>query len=301
MRIIALSEKPGWHVDDLRRAAMAHGQALTSCSWLAMVGRVGIGTGATVRAGNTQLDSADAVIVRTMPPGTLEQVVFRMDLLHRLESRGVLVINNPRAIETAVDKYLALARMEAAGLTVPATIVCQRLVDAMAAFDELGGDVVVKPIFGSEGWGMTRITDGDLAARAFAQLERQGAAIYIQRFIAHGGSDLRLFVINGQVVASMRRIADDWRTNVARGATTEPIVADVLLQYQALRAAQACGAAIAGVDILLDGDGKPHVIEVNAAPGWKALSATTGIDIAGLIIEHITAVRAAAEAHHAGS
>ena len=299
MRIIALSDKPGWHVDDLRRAALARGHSLTNASWHALTGRVGLAAGASVHADNAQLDSADAIIVRTMPPGSLEQVVFRMDVLQRLESRGVLIINSPKAIETSVDKYLALSKIEAAGLAVPATIVCQRMVDAMAAFDELGGDVVIKPIFGSEGWGMTRISDRDLAARAFAQLERMNSAIYVQRFIEHGGSDLRLFVINGCVVASMRRSASDWRTNVARGATTEPIMADSATQTIAARAAAACGALVAGVDVLHGPAGDPYVIEVNAAPGWRALSSTTSQDIAAQLIDFIAERRAlkAGKAH----
>ena len=287
MRIIALTDKPGWHVDDLRRAAIARGHTLTNCSWHALTGRVGCAGSAAVHADNTQLDSADAIIVRTMPPGSLEQVVFRMDLLQSLESRGVPIINTPKAIETSVDKYLALTRIQSAGLPVPATIVCQRFVDAMAAFDELGGVVVIKPIFGSEGWGMTRITDRDLAARAFAQLERMNSAIYVQRFIDHGGCDLRLFVIDGHVVAAMKRTANDWRTNVARGATAESIVADAAIQEMATRAAAACGALVAGVDILHGPSGEPYVIEVNAAPGWRALAAATSQDIAGMLIDFI--------------
>lgn len=289
MRIIALSDKPGWHVDDLRRAAMSRGHTITNCSWHALTGRVGLAAGAAVHADNTQLDGADAVIVRTMPPGSLEQVVFRMDVLQRLEQRGVRIINSPRAIETSVDKYLALTRMEAVGLPVPATIVCQRFVDAMAAFNELGSDVVIKPIFGSEGWGMTRITDRDLAARAFAQLERMNSAIYVQRFVEHGGSDLRLFVIDDRVVAAMKRTASDWRTNVARGATAESIIADAAIQEMATRAAAACGAVVAGVDILHGPRGEPYVIEVNAAPGWRALSAATSQDVAGMLIDFIAA------------
>jgi len=293
MRIVALSEKSGWHT------AIGRGHALTCCSWLAVSGRVAT-KGAAVHADNVQLDTADAIIVRTMPPGTLEQVVFRMDALHRLASAGGLVVNNPRAIETAVDKYLALTRIEAAGLPVPPTIVCQRLVDATRAFDELGGDVVIKPIFGSQGWGMTRISDRDLAARAFAQLERMGAAIYVQKWIDHGGSDLRIFVIAGTAVAGMRRTAADWRTNAARGAATDAIVVDGDMGRMAGAAAAACGAEVAGVDIMHGPAGEPYVIEVNAAPGWQALVGATRVDVAGAIVDHLAARRAVMEAANVG-
>src|SRR5205085_5226766 len=110
----------------------------------------------------TSLSGYDAVIVRTMPPGSLEQVVFRMDLLHRLEASGRRVLNPPRALEVCVDKYLASARLDAAGLPTPPTIVCQDAEAAVAAFQELGGDVVVKPLFGSEGKGMVRVNDVEM-------------------------------------------------------------------------------------------------------------------------------------------
>jgi glutathione synthase/RimK-type ligase-like ATP-grasp enzyme len=86
-----------------------------------------------------------------------------MDVLHRLEARGVPVLNPARALEVCVDKYLATARLEAAELPVPPTAVCQDADSALEAFAALGGDVVVKPLFGSEGRGMVRISDPELA------------------------------------------------------------------------------------------------------------------------------------------
>src|SRR5206468_194859 len=98
-----------------------------------------------------ELSRVDCVLVRTMPAGSLEQVVFRMDVLHRLESRGIRVLNPPRALEAAVDKYLACCRLEAAGLPVPPTMACENADAAVEAYEKLGSDVVVKPLFGSEG------------------------------------------------------------------------------------------------------------------------------------------------------
>ena len=106
-----------------------------------------------------------------MPPGSLEQVVFRMDVLHRLGSSGKSCPQFAAGLETCIDKYLASARLEAAGLLVPATVVCQDADTAMEAFAELGGDVVVKPIFGSEGRGMVRVSDPELAWRTFRAIE----------------------------------------------------------------------------------------------------------------------------------
>src|SRR5262250_1579382 len=199
MRIALLAGGDGWHVRDLSRAATLLGHHTEAVDFRRVRTHV---------AGPSDpLSNFDAVVVRTMPPGSLEQVVFRMDVLHRLKARGVLVINPPAAVETCVDKYLTTARLEAAGLRVPPTIVCQHADAALEAFAALGGDVVVKPLFGSEGRGMVRIADPELAWRTFRTLERVQSVLYLQQFIAHPGWDVRAFVLGEQVIAAMRRQA----------------------------------------------------------------------------------------------
>ena len=148
------------------------------------------GGGGGVFAGGVDLLAADGVLVRMMPPGSLEQVVFRMDALHRVAAAGVPVLNPPRAIEAAVDKYLTLPLLDPAGLPVPPTWAGQEANEALAAFDMLGGDVVVKPLFGSEGRGLIRISDHELGWRTFHALERMGAVLYLQRFIRHPGTTI---------------------------------------------------------------------------------------------------------------
>lgn len=285
MRFVVLAEKSVWHVEDLRRAAVARGHALVTCSWRSMQGAVAADQPRASSEGII-LDHADAVLVRTMPVGTLEQVVFRMDVLHRLEAMGKVTVNPPRAIETGVDKYLALCRMEQAGVATPPTVVCQRAVDALEAFAALGGDVIVKPLFGAEGFGLMRVSDIDLARRAFLTLERLGHVIYVQRFIAEVAHDARLFVIDGRVVASMERVSADWRRNIARGGSGAAFEADDALCDLAVRAAGACHAVVAGVDVLVTAAGERFVLEVNASPGWRALGKVTGADIASRIVEY---------------
>lgn len=243
--------------------------------------------GADVTSGGCRLNDVDAVLVRTMPPGSLEQVVFRMDALARLEAAGKVVMNPPRAIEAAVDKYLASARLAAAGLTIPRTIACQTADDAMAAFATLGGDVVLKPLFGSEGRGITRLADEALALRAFKMLEQLGAVLYLQEFIDHEGADWRLLVVGERVLGMRRRNPLDWRTNVSRGATAEPLEVTSELAELAQRAAAAVGAPLAGVDLLPGRDGAVYAIEVNAVPGWKALSRALDIDVARLVLDFV--------------
>jgi ribosomal protein S6--L-glutamate ligase len=277
MRIAILSGGDGWHVRDLVRAASELGYDAAAVDFR----RIHAG----VAAERGPLSAYDAVLVRTMPPGSLEQVIFRMDVLHRLHAEGIRVLNPPRAVEYCVDKYLTTARLAAAGLPVPATIVCQHADAAMEAFANLGHDVVVKPLFGSEGRGMMRIADADLAWRTFRTLERSQSVLYLQKYIDHPGWDLRAFVLGSRVVAAMRRTANGgWRTNVAQGGRAEKVSLTQEQERLALHAAQTVGAVTAGVDLLRGPAGEWFVLEVNAVPGWRALAPTTGTDIARLVL-----------------
>lgn len=280
MRLAILSGGSGWHVRDLQRAAAAEGCLAEVWDFRRLQSRCA--------AGPAPLDDVDALMVRTMPPGSLEQVVFRMDLLHRAERRGLFVLNSARALETCIDKFLATVRLESAGLPVPRTIVCQTADDAMQAFVELGQNVVVKPLFGSEGRGMLRLDDEDLAWRVFRVLERTQAVLYVQEFVVHPGWDLRVFVIGGEIRAAMKRVArTSWRTNVAQGGQAVTVPLSEVPGELARRAAEACEAVVAGVDLLPTPDGSWRVLEVNAVPGWRALAPITGIDIASEIVRFL--------------
>lgn len=287
MRIAVLGNAGSWYVDDLARAAREHGHECFQVDYRRTVARVGLTEGWFT--GEVDLSTLDALIVRTMPPGSLEQVVYRMDALARLEAAGAIVLNPPKAIECAVDKYLTTAKLAAAGLPVPETVVCEQAEDAMAAFEELGGDVVVKPIFGSEGRGILRLSDIDLAFRTFRTLQRTQSVLYLQRYVEHEGFDVRLLVLDGRVIGAMqRRSSDDFRTNVARSASPERHEATQREVAWALQAAAATGAHFAGVDVLYDRRlGQGYVVEVNAVPGWRAFHKTTGCDVAGLVVQSL--------------
>lgn len=281
MRIAILSSGTGWHVRDLQRASRELGHLAEAVDFRKVTAGVGVAF--------DSLAAFDGVLVRTMPPGSLEQVVFRMDVLHRVQARVGTVLNPPAALETCVDKYLTSARLSAAGLPSPPTILCQHADLAMEAFAMLGGDVVVKPLFGSEGRGMIRVSDPETAWRAFRTLERLQTVLYLQQFIRHPGWDLRVFVMGNRVLTAMRRSArGDWRTNVAQGGYAEPVHLTSVEADLALRAAAAVGVPIAGVDLLPGPNGKLYVIEVNAVPGWRALAPVTGIDVAREVIVFLT-------------
>jgi ribosomal protein S6--L-glutamate ligase len=287
MRIAVLTSPESWYLRDLQRAAA--GRHDVQCVSFQQIACRLENERQVLYAGDHAFSEFDAVLVRTMPPGSLEQVVFRMDALARHEAAGGVVLNSARAVEAAVDKFLTSARLQQVGLKTPRTVVCQTADDACAAFEQLGRDVVVKPLFGSEGRGITRVSDPDLALRAFKMLEQFGSILYLQEFIPHEGFDLRLLVIGDRVLGMRRRNALDWRTNVSRGAQTEPFAPDASLCEMAHRAAQSVGARIAGIDLLPGRDGELYAIEVNAVPGWQALARTLQVDVAALVLDEVAA------------
>lgn len=282
MQIAFLGSETSWYLADLRRAA---GDRATIVP--AMFGQLGSwvdASGISVQAGALTLNDFDIVLVRTMAPASLEQVVFRMDALLALEQQGVRVVNPPKAIEASVDKYLTTMRLRSAGLLVPRTIVCQQAESAMEAFEQLGSDVVLKPIFGGEGRGIARLNDPAFALRAFKLIEQLGGVLYLQEFIQHEGYDTRILLIGDRVLSIRRRNPLDWRTNISRGAMAEPHSPTPDEVDMAIAAAEAVGAPLAGVDLLRGREGGLYAIEVNAVPGWQALSRATGIDVAHEIL-----------------
>ncbi len=186
-----------------------------------MFNKVNFGQHSTLQP-NEPLSDVDAILVRSMPLGSLEQVIFRVNALHAAESSGKAVVNKPRTLEIAIDKWLTLANVSRLGIQTPRTIVCQTRDQAMQAFESLNGDVVVKPIFGGEGRGLMRVACPDMAWRIFGTLEVNQSVIYLQEFVKHHGYDLRLLMIGEEIFAMKRINKDDWRTNVARGGITEP-------------------------------------------------------------------------------
>ena len=285
MRIAVFASPESWYLRDLARAASGRHE-IVQVPFGNIAGRI-MGLSHAAVAAGPGLRDFDAVLVRTMPPGSLEQVVFRMDCLGRYEAAGGVVINPARAVEAAVDKFLTSAKIAEAGLLTPRTICCQTADEAMAAFAELGGDVVLKPLFGSEGRGITRLNDEALALRAFKMLAQLGAVLYLQEFIEHEGADLRLLIIGQRTLAMRRRNPLDWRTNVSRGAKAEAFVPTDDMIEMARRAAAAVDAPLAGIDLLPGRDGRLYTIEVNAVPGWQGLARATGTDVAALVLKFV--------------
>lgn len=284
MRIAVLAARTGWHTTQLERAAAERGHQAVVLPYEGLVASIGPAPG--LRSRSTELDGVDAVLARIIPSGSLEQIIFRVDALHRLEDRGVRVMNSPRAIERTVDKFWTSALLEQCGVATPDTVVCDSAEEATAAFRALG-DVIVKPLFGSMGLGMVRVSDEEMAFRVFRTIEQIRGVYYLQRTIDHGGADIRAFVIGGRVLGSIERRSTGWRTNLARGGTARSVVLSDEWSALAVRAAAAVGADYAGVDLLADSSGKVYVLEVNGIPGWRGLQEATKIDVAGRLVDFL--------------
>jgi ribosomal protein S6--L-glutamate ligase len=288
MRFGVLGDGNGWHLRDLQRAAAERRLELLSFDYRQLTSRIG-SRHATVAAGSHSLTECDALLLRSVPAGSLEQTIFRMDALGVL-AHQLPIINPPRTIELAVDKYLTLARLSAAGIPVPETIACQSPADALSAFDQLGGDVVLKPLFGSEGRGLVRLTDRALLERAAMLIASHGGILYLQQFVPHPGYDLRVLLIGQDVFAIRRHNPHDWRTNISRGARAEPCQPEDQCLAWARQAADLLGASVAGVDLLTGDDGRWLVLEVNAVPGWKGVAQAHHVDLARLMLDHVAVV-----------
>ena len=279
MRIAVLASPDAWHFLDLKRAAAGRHDVF-DFPFDTLAANIGLD-----RTFNL---NADCVVVRTMPLGSLQQVVFRMDMLGQLSRTGTLVLNSPKSIEAAVDKYLSLALLDGANIPVPSTGVCQDLESALECFEILGKDVVVKPLFGSMGNGIMRIQELNDAKELFGDLIENGSVVYQQEFIEHDGYDIRMLVIGDEVFGMKRVNRSSWITNISQGGTGVPYLPTAYEKDIAMGAARVVGAHFAGVDLMYEsGTGRLVVLEINAVPGWRATTSVLGIDVAELMLTEI--------------
>lgn len=287
MKILVLGPDDGWHANQLRSAAARAGDSLDFATYESLSSVIGVDCSHRCDSDRGTLQSFDAILTRTMPLGSLEQITFRLSVLHALHSAGMSVINPPRGLELAIDKYASTARIAQLGFKVPRTVVCQSRSDAMRTFAEFEGPVVVKPMFGGEGRGVMRIDTPELAWTTFTTLQQLGAVIYQQQYIPCNGQDLRLFVIGPDVWAVQRSNPDDWRTNVSRGSHSKQQPVTDALRHLAVTICQSMQLPIAAIDLIEDGAGQLYVLEVNAVPGWKGAQSVIKENLADRIIDSL--------------
>lgn len=280
---VASAEPEGWETSRVVAQIEQRGTECVVFDVTETVVRVG-GKRPRVQYKKEDLTTLDGIFTRAVPGGSLEQVILRMDTLHCLERLGIPFMNHPNSIEKAVDKYYTLRLLELAGIPVPRTTVTQYTRDALRAFRRYK-DVVVKPLFGSGGVGMTRVSDHETARRVFRALEASRYVMYLQEYLEHGTSDIRVFVIGNKAIAAMKRVGDTWKSTLRQGAKPQPCPLTPELADLAMKCAKTIGLEYTGVDILETKHGFV-VTEVNSSSGWQGLQQVTEINVAKRLVDH---------------
>ena len=280
--ILVVSDQRDWHARQMEAAFAAAGARALRIDLAACGFDTKSVSGLTLPVLGARLP--DAVHVRTLSAGSFEAVTKRLGVLHALRERGVVVWNDARAIERCVDKSMTSFLIARAGLPTPPTWTMESPEAARALVEREAsrGPLVLKPLFGAQGKGLRLIRGpGDLP-----RSEDVAGVYYLQRFqpnAANDFTDYRLFVLRGRVIAAMMRRASTWITNVKQGGEPSAVARDPRMERLAIRAAEAVGAEIAGVDVMAGADGAPTVLEVNSMPAWSGLQRVSKRNIAEAI------------------
>jgi tetrahydromethanopterin:alpha-L-glutamate ligase len=287
--VLILGGGGDWHAGRLRRAFAALGidarpVAFADCAFEIDAGPLGI------RLGKNS-GRPDAVVVRSIPAGSFEQVTLRLGVLHALREQGVPVVNDARAIERCVDKSTTSFLLARAGLPTPPAWTCETREHAasIVARESLAGhQLVEKPLFGSQGRGLRLVSGPD----GLPEAEEVAGVFHLQRFVGsdEGWHDFRVLVVAGRAVAAMVRRGASWITNVRRGGTPEPVKLSDELARLAVAAVETVGAVYAGVDLIRDRNGALQILEVNSMPAWQGLQSVTEIDLAGCLARGVVEI-----------
>lgn len=298
-RIPVFTDDPGWHGKRLAEAFERRGYAAEFVSLKDC--RIELGAGpATVFIPGFERELPPGVFVRGVPGGTLQQVIFRLDVLHALKLLGVTVYNDGRAIERTVDKAMTSLLLGLAQVPTPPTWVCEsrrQAQDIMLREGMAGRSVVLKPLFGSQGNGVRRLEPG--TPLPVPMQEYVDGLYYLQGYVDSGEGawhDYRVFIVNGAVCGTMVRHGSHWVNNVALGGRCEAVTAEVAAEVGALAlaAAQAVEIDYCGVDVIRDRHGRLYVLEVNSIPAWRGLQAVAETDVAQALADDFIAKMSAA-------
>ena len=234
----------------------------------------------------TPLSDYDAIVPRIGASITY----FGTAVVRQFEQMDVYTPNTANGIANARDKLRATQILSRHNIAMPATAFVRNRADVRPAIERVGGSpVVIKLLEGTQGIGVILAPETKVAEAIIETLHSTNQNVLIQKFVKESrGRDIRALVVGDRVVAAMRRRAqgDEFRSNVHRGGTVEPVELDEAYQEAAVRSAQIMGLKVAGVDMLEGADG-PLVMEVNSSPGLEGIETATQLDVAGAIIDHI--------------
>ncbi|MCL1635370.1 30S ribosomal protein S6--L-glutamate ligase [Luteimonas sp. SX5] len=233
-----------------------------------------------------QLAGYDAVLPRIGASITR----YGTAVLRQFELMGSYTPNPAGAVLRARDKLRTHQLLAAQGIDLPTTVFGDNPDDTVDLLSMLGPPPhVIKLNEGTQGAGVM-LTEKPSASRGVIEaLRGLYANFLVQEFVEEAkGADLRCFVVGGQVIAAMRRQAEqgEFRSNLHRGGTAVPAIANAAEQAAAVRAAKVLGLGVAGVDLIHSHRG-PLILEVNSSPGLEGIESASGVDIAGKIVEFI--------------
>ncbi|SLM62955.1 MULTISPECIES: 30S ribosomal protein S6--L-glutamate ligase [Dickeya] len=233
-----------------------------------------------------QLEQYDAVIPRIGSAITF----YGTAVLRQFEMLGSFVLNNAISVIRARDKLHSLQLLARQGIDLPITGFAHSPDDTADLIKMVGGaPLVVKLVEGTQGIGVVLAETHQAAESVIDAFRGLNAHILVQEYIGEAhGKDLRCLVIGERVVAAIERQAKpgDFRSNLHRGGSASRVRITPQERAIAVKAAKTLGLNVAGVDILRSARG-PLVMEVNASPGLEGIETTTGLDIAGMMIEYI--------------
>ncbi|GAB3097618.1 30S ribosomal protein S6--L-glutamate ligase [Aestuariicella hydrocarbonica] len=236
--------------------------------------------------GGKLLNDLDAVITRIKPSVTF----YGTALARQFESMGIYTTNTSAAITQSRDKLFALQLMLKNGINIPTTGFANSPMDTSELIDMVGGaPLIVKLLEGTQGRGVVLAETRKAAESVINAFKTLQANLLVQKFIKEAdGKDLRCFVINGKVVASIERKAapGEFRANLHQGGSAAVVKITADEKALAVKAAKILGLQVAGVDIIRSSAG-PLLLEVNSSPGLEGIESATGKDIAGMIISSI--------------
>lgn len=286
MKLAILSRAPrAYSTQRLRTAALDRGHEVKVLNTL----RFGIdlsGDEPDLQFRGKQLSDYDAVLPRIGNSITY----FGTAVVRQFEQMDVYTPNTAYGISNSRDKLRATQILSKHGIGMPATTFVRDRADVIPAIERVGGaPVVIKLLEGTQGIGVILAPDIKVAEAIIETLQSTKQNVLIQRFVKESkGRDIRALVVGDRVVAAMRRVAqgDEFRSNVHRGGSVEPVELDPAFEEAAVRSAQIMGLKVAGVDMLEANDG-PQVMEVNSSPGLEGIETATKLDVAGAIIDHI--------------
>ena len=213
-------------------------------------------------------------------------------VVRQCQEMDIFCANTSAGITNSRDKLRSLQILSRHHVGIPRTTFVRDKKDVLPAIERVGGaPVVIKLIEGTQGIGVL-LADTIKSAEAIIELlQSQKQNVLIQKFVAESkGKDIRAFVVGDRVVAAMRRVAQgqEFRSNVHRGGVAEAVELSDDYIETAVRAAQILGLRVAGVD-MLEGKSGPQIMEVNSSPGLEGIETCTGLDVAGTVIDYISA------------